>query len=224
MRIFICMMLTLLTSSSVAFSATIKGNTLFTGELPPLAPYKTGKYRKACGSEVQNESLIVDSNRVKNVVVSLYGNNLGKNKDQFRLDQKNCRYEPHIISMPVDSELNISSSDPVNHNIHTYSFDNDPINIMFIPNQEEYSQEMEEAEVIKVECDLHNWMTAWIVVTPNSYSSISDKNGVFEINNVPPGNYKLNAWHETLGDLSKNIVVKDEDIKINFNFLELIQE
>ena len=64
-----------------------------------------------------------------------------KSTGEHKLDQKKCRYEPHVITMPVDSELKIHTSDPVNHNIHTYSFENDPVNIMFIPDQEEYIQE-----------------------------------------------------------------------------------
>ena len=53
------------------------------------------------------------------------------------------------MAVPVEAELKIHTSDPVNHNIHTYSFENDPINIMFVPGQEEYSREMEEVEIIK---------------------------------------------------------------------------
>ena len=79
----------------------------------------------------------------------------------------------------------------------------------------------EEAEIIKVECDLHSWMTAWIVVTPNSYATISEGNGTFEIGDVPPGNYKLTAWHETLGSLTKDIAIKDDDVNVIFDFIEV---
>ncbi len=140
------------------------------------------------------------------------------------MDQKKCRYEPHVITVPLDSELKIHTSDPINHNIHTYSFENDPINIMFLPGQEAYSQEMEEAEVIKVECDLHDWMRAWIVVTPNAYSAVSGADGSFEIPDVPPGKYELTAWHETLGSLTKNVTVGNDGLNVNFDFLEVSLE
>ena len=126
--------------------------------------------------------------------------------------------------MPVDSELKIHTSDPVNHNIHTYSFENDPMNIMFIPDQEEYIQEMEEAEIIKVECDLHSWMTAWIVVTPNGYSDVSSSDGTFSISNIPPGKYELTAWHETLGSQSKSVTINDKETNVNFEFPEILAE
>ena len=171
-----------------------------------------------------NETLIINNKGIKNVVFSLYGKNLESTAGKYHLDQKKCRYEPHVLAMPVDSELKIHTSDPFNHNIHTYSFDNDPINIMFIPNQEAYSQEMEEAEIIKVECDLHSWMTAWVVVTPNSYFAVSSDDGSYEVPDVPPGKYRLTAWHETLGSLTKDVKIKDDAVRINFDFLEVPQE
>ncbi len=224
MQFALYLILALLLAPGLAFSGTIKGATIFSGEGYPLALHKTGKYKKACGPEVPNETLIIDNKGVKNVVLSLHGKNLKSTAGEYHLDQKKCRYEPHVLAMPVDSELKIHTSDPVNHNIHTYSFDNDPINIMFTPNQEAYSQDMEEAEIIKVECDLHSWMTAWVVVTPNSYFAVSSDDGSYEVPDVPPGKYKLTAWHETLGSLTKDVNVKDEAVRINFDFLEVPQQ
>ena len=137
------------------------------------------------------------------------------------MDQKGCRYEPHVIAMMKDSKLKIHSSDPINHNLHTYSFDNDPLNVMFLPDspdQEIFIQEFEEPEIVKVECDLHGWMNAWIVVTDNSYFDISKKEGSFEIPNVPPGEYTLNAWHEVLGSKSQKIKVGKGVTKSQFRF------
>jgi len=224
MKIFAYLFIFLILTPGSAISGSIKGSALFLGKNVPLEPHKTGKYKKACGLTIINESMLLNKGRVLNVVVSLHGNNLKRKTGEHKLDQKKCRYEPHVIAMPVDSELKIHTSDPVNHNIHTYSFENDPMNIMFIPNQEEYSQEMEEAEIIKVECDLHNWMTAWIVVTPNGYSDVSSSDGTFLISNIPPGKYELTAWHETLGSQTKSVIVKDKELNINFEFAEVLVE
>jgi hypothetical protein len=224
MKLFTYLFIFLILTPGSAISGSIKGSALFLGKNVPLEPHKTGKYKKACGLTIINESMLLNKGRVKNVVVSLHGKNLKRKTGEHKLDQKKCRYEPHVIAMPVDSELKIHTSDPVNHNIHTYSFENDPMNIMFIPNQEEYSQEMEEAEIIKVECDLHSWMTAWVVVTPNGYSDVSSNDGTFSISNIPPGKYELTAWHETLGSQTKSVTVKDKELNINFEFLEVLVE
>ena len=197
---------------------------MFSGKVEQLKPYKTGKYKKACGSDIPNESMLINNKGVRNSVISLHGKKLKKKSGEYKLNQKQCQYEPHVIAIPVNSELKIHTSDPINHNIHTYSFENDPINIMFLPGQDAYSQEMEEAEIIKVECDLHNWMRAWIVVTPNAYSTVSDSDGSFEIPDVPPGKYELTAWHETLGSITKSITVRNDEFNINFDFLEVPQE
>ena len=222
--LYLLIVVSIVLAPGAAFSGSIKGDAVFSGKISQLKPHKTGKYKKTCGSEIPNETMLIDNKGVQNVVISLLGKKLKKKTGDYKLDQKKCQYEPRVITMPVDSELKIHTSDPINHNIHTYSFENDPINIMFIPGQESYSQEMEEAEIIKVECDLHSWMRAWIVVTPNSYSAISSSDGTFEIPDIPPGDYELTAWHETLGSLTKTVTVADDELYVNFNFLEVPQQ
>jgi len=157
------------------------------------------------------------------VVVWLDGEMAKKLKNKpgtYSINQKNCAYSPHVLAMPKGSELQILTSDPINHNIHTYSFDNDPINIMFLPGQD-YSQEMEEPEVVKVSCDLHGWMEAYIVVTPNSYFAVTGNDGAFEIKDVPPGKYTLRLWHEGLGEEFRKIEIGKNVTQVNFNFTEL---
>ena len=218
------LLLAVILSPGLAISGSLNGTAIFSGKIEQLKPYKTGKYKKACGTDIPNESMLINNKGVGNVVISLHGKKLKKRGGEYKLDQKKCRYEPHVIAVPLDSELKIHTSDPINHNIHTYSFENDPINIMFLPGQDAYSQEMEEAEIIKVECDLHDWMRAWVVVTPNGYSTVSGTDGSFEIPDVPPGKYELTAWHETLGSLTKNITVRNDGLNVNFDFLEVPQQ
>ena len=224
MQIIPFLIIAVLLMPGTAFSGSIQGVAIFSGKTEQLKPYKTGKYKKACGPGIPNESILIYNKGVRNSVISLHGKKLKKRGGEYKLDQKKCRYEPHVIAVPLDSELKIHTSDPINHNIHTYSFENDPINIMFLPGQDAYSQEMEEAESIKVECDLHDWMRAWIVVTPNAYSTVSGTDGSFEIPDGPPGNYELTAWHEVLGSLTKNITVGNDGLNVNFDFLEVAQQ
>jgi hypothetical protein len=94
---------------------------------------------------------------------------------------------------------------------------------MFLPNQD-YTQEMEEPEVIKVSCDLHAWMVAYIVVTPHSYFAMTQSNGAFEIKDVPPGKYTLKVWHETLGEESRKIKVGKGTTQADFDFSVLASQ
>lgn len=204
-------------------AGTLKGEVKYTGKIPAPVVHQTGKFKKVCGPEIQGESLILENQKVKNVVVWLDGKMAKKLKNKpgtYSINQKNCAYSPHVLAMPKGSELQILTSDPINHNIHTYSFDNDPINIMFLPGQD-YSQEMEEPEVVKVSCDLHGWMEAYIVVTPNSYFAVTGNDGAFEIKDVPPGKYTLRLWHEELGEEFRKIEIGKNVTQVNFNFTEL---
>ena len=216
----------LLILASPAQAGTIQGEVKYSGKVPAPVTHKTGKFAKVCGSEILEESLILKNQKVKNAVIWLEGKEAKKLKNTagaYTIDQKKCAYSPHVLAMPQGSELKILTSDPINHNIHTYSFDNDPINIMFLPNQD-YTQEMEEPEVVKVSCDLHNWMVAYIVVTPHSYFAMTQNNGSFEIKNVPPGKYTLKLWHESLGEESRKIEVGEGVTKADFDFQELASQ
>lgn len=187
-------------------AGTLKGVIKYGGKVSAPAILKTGKYKKACGPETKSEALLVKNGGVMNAVVSLKGKKLKGKPGHYEMDQKKCRFVPHVIAMMKDSELELHSDDPINHNIHTYSFENDPINVMVGPGQS-YSQEFEEPEIIKVECDIHNWMTAWIVVADNPFFAVSQKNGEFEIPDVPSGTYTLSVWHETLGNIDQKVKV-----------------
>jgi plastocyanin len=213
----------LLILASPVQAGTIKGEVKYSGKIPAPVTHKTGKYKKVCGAEIMDESLVLENQKVKNVVVWLEGKQAKKLKSKpgtYTIDQRKCAYSPHVLAMPQGSELKILTSDPINHNIHTYSFDNDPINMMFLP-QQDYTLEMEEPEVIKVSCDLHSWMVAYIVVTPHSYFAMTQNDGTFEIKNVPPGKYTLKMWHESLGEESRKIEVENNGTEVNFNFTEL---
>lgn len=222
------LLLSLLLGAAPAFAGTVQGTVQFTGSPPPPTIHKTGKYAKACGAEIAGETLVLNKQNVKNVVVWLVADKGSDLKGQpaateFKLDQKKCRYEPHVVAMSKGTELNIYSSDPINHNIHTYSFDNDPINLMFVPGQE-HIQEFEETEIVKVECDLHSWMQAWVVVTPNPYFAVTTESGAYEIRNIPAGTYTLKVWHELLGTQSREIEIGEDTLEIDFGFTELAEQ
>lgn len=211
----------LLLVPGIAFSGSIKGKITYSSDVKLPKSFDTGKYKKACGQEVPNEKLLTNGTGLMNVVISVEGKKLGGKPGEYKLDQKNCRYAPHVMAMMKDSKLNIHSSDPINHNLHSYSFDNDPVNVMFLPNQDDFELELEEPEIVKVECDLHGWMTAWIIVTDNSFFDISGQGGTFKIPNLPPGKYTINAWHEVLGSKSQKITVAEGDVEINFDFSDV---
>ncbi len=219
-RLIISILISLLVPSA-AYSGSIKGKITYSSEVKLPKSFETGKYKKACGQNVPNEKLLVNDKGLMNVVVTIEGKKLAGKPGEYTLDQKGCRYAPHVMAMMKDSVLKIHSSDPINHNLHSYSFDNDPVNVMFLPNQDDYDLEFEEPEIVKIECDLHGWMSAWIIVTDNSFFDISGKEGTYSIPDLPPGKYTVSAWHEVLGSKSQKVTVKDGDTEINFDFSDV---
>jgi hypothetical protein len=111
------------------------------------------------------------------------------------LDQKQCRYEPHILLVPEKSALQLKSSDAVLHTVHmdgaaTY-------NLPFPFTNQVVSRTMPSAGLANVRCNGgHAWMNAEILVVPHPYYAVTDESGRFELTGVPPGEYEIAAWHE----------------------------
>jgi hypothetical protein len=215
---FIISTLILLMVPGLAFSGSVKGKITYSSKFAPPDSFDTGKYKNTCGANVPNEKLLVKDKGLMNVVVSIKGNNLSGTSGEYKLELKDCRYTPHVIAMMKDSLLIIHSSDPVTHHLHSYPFDHDPVKISFSPNQDDYYLEIEEPGIVKVECDLHGWMTAWVVVTENPFFHISGEEGTFLITDIPAGTYTINAWHEILGSKSQTVTVGEGNAEINFDF------
>jgi len=198
---------------------TISGEVKFSGTPPTPEKIVTTKDQEVCGkTEKVNESLLVGANKgIQNVVVSISNIQKGKKMAETggTLDQKDCRYAPHVVLSPAGTELSIVNSDGILHNIHTSSTKNPSFNKA----QPKFKKEMKESfvqpETVKLSCDVHGWMSGWLIVQDTPYYAITDANGAFKITDVPPGDYELKLWHETLGETTQKISVKaKEETKI----------
>src|SRR3989454_9324594 len=189
---------------SLNSSGTIVGTVKWSGPLPRLATYPITKDPAICDPESHKtrdlERLIVGpQGGVANTVVFLKNISSGKAinlpEPKRFLDQKHCRYEPHILLVAQDAELQIKSSDPVLHTVHmdgaaTY-------NLPFPFTNQIVSRTMPTAGLANVRCNGgHAWMNAEILVVPHPYYTVTDESGRFQLTEVPPGQYEIVAWHE----------------------------
>jgi hypothetical protein len=133
--------------------------------------------------------------------------------DKAVLDQKGCRFAPEVLVVKKDSELTIRNSDPVLHNIHTYEIIGTVRRTMFNvgqPDKGDMKQpvKVRRANVVKIECDAHDFMHAWAFAADNPYAVVTRDDGSFSIDGLPDGDYELKAWHPVLGEKSAKVTVK----------------
>lgn len=122
------------------------------------------------------------------------------------IDQKECAFMPYLSAMANEGQLEAVNSDPVTHNIHTYELigraRRGVINVSQSDQGNSISKKIKlrKGVAMKVECDVHNFMHAFVFVAKNPYYAVVDDKGEFTIEGVPAGKYTLKSWHGRLGD------------------------
>jgi plastocyanin len=173
---------------------------------PVVEKLKVNKDTEKCGTETTIEKVVVGGNKgLANAVAAVPGAK-GAKMVKGVIDQKGCKFVPHVVVMNP-GELEIKNSDDILHNIHTYSTANPAINKAQPKFKKTMTEKFDKPEMIKVTCDVHSWMLGWVAVTPGP-AAVTDNNGVAKIDNVPAGKQKVEVWHETLGKQEKEVDVK----------------
>jgi hypothetical protein len=136
-------------------------------------------------------------------------------KDPAMIDQKGCIYAPHMVGIVTGQLLNFHNADPLLHNVHPIPFANKERNLGQVQGAVS-GVKFTQAEVpIKVKCDIHPWMAAYVCVVDHPYFAVTDAAGKFEIKGLPSGTYTLGVWHESLKFADQQISVK-ADQKLDF--------
>ena len=188
------------------FAGQLSGSVYYDGKAMPKIP-KTQVRMDAdpiCGSShkepVYRQGLIVNENQtLKNVLVYLKDvkYDSGVPESPAVIDQKGCTYSPHIQGMMAGQELLITNSDATLHNIHGLPVINSEFNFAMPKVVKKKAIRIKNAEhPIKIKCDVHPWMKAYVSVFDHPYFAVTDDSGKYQIDNVPPGKYEVVAWHE----------------------------
>lgn len=207
---------------AVKDGGTISGVVKFKGAAPAPKKLDINKDREVCAKTSKYDpSLIVAEGNLVNAVVHLADIKKGKKMDpqKFTLDQKGCEFQPHVSAFPAGSSVDVLNPDGILHNFHAYSKVNSPVNIAQPKFKKVITAKFDKPEAFIVRCDVHGWMSGWFFVAENPYISVTDKTGTFKLTDVPPGNYTLEVWHETLGKLTQKVTVKaKEEVKLTLEF------
>jgi hypothetical protein len=140
--------------------------------------------------------------------------------DSPRIDQKECRYHPHVFGMRVGQPLEILNSDPTLHNIHAMPKANQEFNNGQPIQGMKMTHTFTAKEVmVPFKCDVHGWMNAYVGVLDHPYFSVTDASGKFELKGLPPGTYTIEAWHEKLGTTTQSVTIAAKESKdVTFTF------
>jgi hypothetical protein len=189
----------------------VTGTVKFDGPPPPTA---TLGEQTCCDKRtpIVDESLVVDpAGGVRNVVVYLEdGPNVPTAPPPALLDQQGCRYVPHVLAVRAGQTVQVRSSDPTLHNAHADRGANKPFNLGFTDAGQVKETAFAKPEVaVRVRCDVHQWMSAYVAVFDHPFFAVTGAGGTFEIAGVPPGTYTLVAWHERYGKKTQQVVVAD---------------
>jgi len=202
---------------SLTNGGTITGTIRLAGAAPPRPDLVVERNQAVCGEHRPDPSLVLgNDNTVANVVVSLRGIARGKEMEVLRepakLDQVECEYVPHLQAFPVGTTLEIVNSDPVLHNVHGYLNETESIFNLAMPLEGYRIQRtLDVPGIVSVKCDAgHAWMSAYLVVQEHPYYAVTDEDGSYSLDDVPPGNYRLKLWHEWLGETDVPVEVEPD--------------
>lgn len=136
------------------------------------------------------------------------------------LDQIGCRYVPHVLGVQVGQQLEYRSSDPTLHNVRAIARENDPYNLSLPVDFPPRVKVFDKPEMaIRIKCDVHPWMTAFVFAMPHPYFATTNEKGEFAITGLPAGTYTVVAWHEAYGEKEAQVTVKDGAMsQANFSY------
>ncbi len=200
----------------VANGGSLKGKITFSGKAPDVTKIPIEKNIDVCGSGVREiPEVHTGGGGLQYAVVYFEKIDAGKAwlSKTTKLSQKTCTFNPWVQVMANKSELEVVNSDPVLHNIHTYELIGKVRVTIF--NEAQPTQgytfkkkiKMRRGNVVKIECDAHNFMHAYMMVLKNPYFAVTATDGTYSIDKIPPGKYKVTTWHSKLGTHSQEVEI-----------------
>lgn len=204
-------------------AGNVTGKINFSGLKPAVSKIKMNadpRCMKAhLGKDVLSEQVVVNSNKtLKYVFVyvkkGLEGKKFPMETGKKTIDQKGCTYNPHIFGVMTNQPIEITNSDPTLHNIHALPKNSKTFNIAQPKLGMKTVQKFDHPEImVKVKCEVHNWMASYIGVLDHPFYTVSDGEGNYAIKNLPAGEYEIEAWHEKYGTQTIKVTVGASDTK-----------
>jgi plastocyanin len=204
----------------------VKGTVTLTGAAPKNEPIRMNAdpvcVKEAKGPQSQETFMVSGDGKLANVFVYVK-DGLGKHvydppSGNVTLDQKGCRYTPHVFGVRVGQPIEIVNSDPTLHNIHATPKSNPEFNNGQPIQGMKMTTTFKAREVmVPFKCDVHGWMNAYVGVLDHPFFAVTKEDGSFELKGLPPGTYTIEAWHEKLGATTQSVTLGAKESKdVNF--------
>lgn len=216
------------TAPDLSNAGNLSGTISFTGDAPAATEVALAAdpfCQDAHSESVSISPVLVDAdgglmNVVVHISAGLEGYSFDVPSDVLVLNQTGCMYDPHVMAVRAGQTFTILNSDDTLHNVNVQPVNNPSFNAGQPIVGMEMEKVFENAEVgIPARCDVHPWMAAFINVFDHPYFAISGTDGAFSIDQLPPGEYTIEAWHETLGTQTQGVTVApNETAEISISF------
>ncbi len=202
-----------------ATAGVLEGTVTLDGEAPEMTVIQMAadpNCARLHSSEVTNEFVVVgDGGTLANVFVYIKSGLEGDfppPSEPVMLDQNGCLYLPHVMGIQVGQTLIVRNSDETLHNIHAMPKNNKEFNIGQPIQGLETENVFDNVEImVPFKCDVHKWMNSYAGVVDHPYFAVTGTDGSFSIQNVPPGDYVVEVWHERMGTQEMNITVGEKE-------------
>ena len=219
----------------VANGGTVQGKAIMTGKMPFPRVYHLILFPNTdmCSeietddemNRVLDDFKISEDGGLKDVVITLEHIEAGKpfNKEPIMINSEDCKFSPDVNAARQGEAFQVNNLDAVMHNSQVYQAErgkiiqNLPVPPEAITNGKVTFQK--KYKIFQMICGMHEFMQTWGYRVENPYYFITKLGGEFKIDNIPPGDYVLNAWHYLMKPNSQKIsVTQNGTISVNFEF------
>jgi hypothetical protein len=218
-----------LVSPDEATGATLTGRVTFTGAAPTPKSIDMSANpqceRTHKGRTLTAEDVVVNPNgTLRNVFVwvkaGVPDQNWAVPATPAIIDQQSCMYHPHVLGAMTRQNIQVSNSDPTNHNIHPLPQINQEWNDTQSTGAAPKLYSFSKQEVmIPVKCNVHPWMRTYIGVVAHPFFAVTGDDGSFTIKGLPPGAYTIQTWHEKYGTQEQQVTVGSKESKtVDFSY------
>ncbi len=195
---------------AVSNGGTIQGKITYSGAIKMRTVLPT-KDKEVCGKARKVPSVVVgEDNAVQDSVVFLKDVEKGKAWPAMPtpvINNINCIFEPRV-QVTRRGKVDILNSDPVLHNTHGYYGKATAFNVALPFENAKVTKILKRLGEVRTDCDAHGWMLGWLYIVSNPYFMQTGADGMYSLNDVPPGDYTLVVWQESMGETEYPVSVE----------------